>query len=126
VLVALTGVWFGYPILDPIAGLVVSLFIAYACWQIAREASGVLADEIVLTDEDIRPVVQTVPGVIGCEKIRTRGSADNVFVDLHLWIDGRTPLGEAHAISHVVKDRLMTRFPEIVDVVIHIEPPKAN
>ena len=124
VLAALTGVSLGYPVLDPIAGLVVSVFIGYACWQIAREASGVLADHIVLAAEDIRPVVESVPGVIGCEKIRTRGPADNVFVDLHLWIDGRTPLGEAHALSHVVKDRLMARFPEIVDVVIHIEPPR--
>jgi len=123
VLAALTGVALGYPVLDPIAGLVVSVFIGYACWQIAREASGVLADEIVLAEENIRGVVQSVPGVIGCEKIRTRGPADNVFVDLHLWIDARTPLGEAHALSHVVKDRLMARFPEIVDVVIHIEPP---
>jgi cation diffusion facilitator family transporter len=123
VLVALVGVGLGFPVLDPIAGLVVSGFIGYACWQIAREASGVLADQIVLAEGDIRPVVESVPGVIGCEKIRTRGASDNVFVDLHLWIDGRTPLGEAHALSHVVKDRLMARFPEIVDVVIHIEPP---
>ena len=123
VLVALAGVWLGYPVLDPIAGLVVSGFIGYACWQIAREVSGVLSDEIVLKEDDIRPVVESVPGVIGCEKIRTRGASDNVFVDLHLWIDGRTPLGEAHALSHVVKDQLMARFPEIVDVVIHIEPP---
>jgi cation diffusion facilitator family transporter len=126
VLMALAGVWLGYPVLDPIAGLVVSGFILHACWQIAREASGVLADEIVLAEEDIRPVVESAPGVIGCEKIRTRGSVDNVFVDLHLWIDGRTPLGQAHAISHVVKDRLMTRFPQIVDVVIHIEPPHGH
>ena len=124
VLVALAGVWLGYPVLDPIAGLVVSGFILYACWQIAREASGVLADEIVLAEDDIRSVVESVSGVIGCEKIRTRGPADNVFVDLHVWIDGRTPLAQAHALSHVVKDRLMARFPEIVDVVIHIEPPK--
>ena len=123
VLVALVGVGLGFPVLDPIAGLVVSGFIGYACWQIAREASGVLADQIVLAEGDIRGVVDSVPGVIGCEKIRTRGSADNVFVDLHLWIDGRTPLGEAHALSHVVKDKLMARFPEVVDVVIHIEPP---
>jgi cation diffusion facilitator family transporter len=123
VLVALAGVGLGYPVLDPIAGLVVSAFIGYACWQIAREASGVLADEVVLADDNIRPVVESVPGVMGCEKIRTRGAADNVFVDLHLWIDGLTPLGDAHALSHVVKDKLMARFPEIVDVVIHIEPP---
>ena len=126
VLVALGGVWLGYPILDPLAGLIVTVFIGYACWQIAREASGVLADEIVLPEEDIRTLVESVPGVVGTEKIRTRGSADNVFVDLHLWINGRTPLGEAHALSHVVKDKLMTRFPEIVDVVIHIEPPHTS
>jgi divalent metal cation (Fe/Co/Zn/Cd) transporter len=33
------------------------------------------------------------------------------------------PLTEAHDLSHVVKDRLMGRFPQIVDAVIHIEPP---
>ena len=64
-----------------------------------------------------------MPEVIGCEKIRTRGSADYAFLDLHLWLDGATPLQAAHAISHVVKDRLMTKFPELADVVIHIEPP---
>ena len=123
VLVALVGVWLGYPILDPVAGLVVSVFIGYACWQVAREASGILADQVVLAEEEIRAVVESVPEVVGSEKIRTRGTADSVFVDLHLWLDSRTPLGEAHALSHVVKDRLMERFPEIVDVVIHIEPP---
>src|SRR5262245_18898120 len=123
VVAALAGVWLGYPVLDPLAGLVVSVFIGYACWQIAREASGVLADQIVIAEDDIRSVVESVPGVIGSEKIRTRGTADNVFVDLHLWVDSRTPLGEAHALSHLVKDRLTERFPEIVDVVIHIEPP---
>jgi len=123
VMAALGGVWLGYPVLDPLAGLVVSVFIGHACWQIAREASGVLADEVVIAEDEIRSVVESVPGVIGSEKIRTRGTADTVFVDLHLWVDPRTPLGEAHALSHVVKDRLMHRFPEVVDVVIHIEPP---
>jgi divalent metal cation (Fe/Co/Zn/Cd) transporter len=71
----------------------------------------------------VRSVVQSVPGVIGCEKIRTRGSADYAFLDLHLWLDGNMPLQEAHSASHVVKDRLMTKFPQLADVVIHIEPP---
>jgi len=123
VLAALFGAWLGYPRLDPFAGLVVAVFSGHACWQIARDASGVLADQIVIAEEGIRSVVESTPGVVGCEKIRTRGPADSVFVDLHLWIDGRTPLAEAHAISHVVKDRLMECFPQIVDVVIHIEPP---
>jgi len=123
VLGALFGVWWGYPLLDPMAALVVAGFIGHACWSIAQEASRILSDEIVIAERDVRGVVQSVPGVIGCEKIRTRGSADYAFLDLHLWLDGNMPLREAHATSHVVKDRLMTKFPALVDVVIHIEPP---
>jgi cation diffusion facilitator family transporter len=123
VLGALVGVWFGYPLLDPIAALLVAGFIGHACWSIAREASRILSDQIVIPEEQVRAVVQSVPHVIGCEKIRTRGAADHAFLDLHLWVEGSTPLREAHATSHVVKDRLMARFPQLADVVIHIEPP---
>ena len=123
VLGALLGVWWGYPLLDPMAALLVAGFIGHACWSIAQEASRILGDEIVIAEGDVRQVVQSVPGVIGCEKIRTRGSADYAFLDLHLWLDGNMPLKEAHAASHVVKDRLMTKFPQLADVVIHIEPP---
>ena len=123
VIAALVGVWFGYPLLDPLAALFVAGFIGYACWEIAQEASRILSDEIVIAEDDVRGVVESVPDVLGCHHIRTRGSADHVFVDLHIWLDGRTPLDAAHATSHIVKDKLMTRFPQIVDVVIHIEPP---
>jgi cation diffusion facilitator family transporter len=123
VLTALLGVWWGYPQLDPLAALLVAVFIGRACWSIAQEASRILSDEIVIAEEDVRAVVQEVPEVLGCEKIRTRGSADHAFLDLHLWLNGDMPLQDAHATSHVVKDRLMTKFPELADVVIHIEPP---
>ena len=123
VLGALLGVWWGYPLFDPMAALLVAGFIGHACWSIAQESSRVLADQIVLPEGEVRDVVQSVTGVIGCEKIRTRGSADYAFLDLHLWLDGDMPLKTAHAASHVVKDRLMTKFPQLADVVIHIEPP---
>ena len=123
VLGALMGVWWGYPLLDPMAALLVAGFIGHACWSIAQEASRILADEIVLPEGQVREVVQSVPEVLGCEKIRTRGSADYAFLDLHLWLNGNMSLERAHATSHVVKDRLMTKFPQLVDVVIHIEPP---
>jgi cation diffusion facilitator family transporter len=123
VLGALLGVWWGYPLLDPLAALVVAVFIGRAGWGIAQEASRILADEIVIAEADVRAAVATVPAVLGCHQIRTRGSADHVFMDLHVWLDGQTPLNAAHATSHIVKDRLMRRFPHVADVVIHIEPP---
>ena len=123
VLGALIGVWFGYPLIDPLVALLVAGFIGHAGWSIAQDASRILSDEMVIAEDEVRAVVQAIPDVIGCEKIRTRGSADHAFLDLHLWLDGAMSLEAAHATSHVVKDRLMQRFPQLVDVVIHIEPP---
>ena len=123
VLGALIGVWLGYPLLDPLAALLVAGFIGRACWNIAQNASRILSDEIVIAEHAVRDVVQSVPHILGCEKIRTRGSSDHAFLDLHLWLDGEMPLSVAHATSHVVKDKLMAKFPQLADVVIHIEPP---
>ena len=65
----------------------------------------------------------SVPGVLGCHHIRTRGSEDHVFLDLHVWMAADMRLDEAHHISHVVKDKLMAHYPGIADAIIHIEPP---
>ena len=123
VIAALAGSAYGFPILDPLAALVVVGFIGYAGFEIARDAAKILSDQIVISEEDIRQVVQSVPRVLGCHHIRSRGSSDHVFLDLHVWLDGATPLTEAHAVSHTVKDLLIERYPQIADAVIHIEPP---
>jgi cation diffusion facilitator family transporter len=123
VIVALVGVWWGWTILDPLVALAVAVFIGRAVYEIARQASDVLADRAVLDPDDIRRVVSTVPEVIGCHHIRTRGSSDHAFLDLHVWFPADMRLDEAHERSHEVKDRLMHTFPSLRDVVIHIEPP---
>ena len=123
VIAALIGVRMGYLWLDPVAALVIAGFIGYACWEIFQSTSGILADRFVIPEGAIREVVRSVPEVVGCHHIRTRGSNDFVFLDLHVWMDRDMRLDEAHRLSHVVKDRLMARFPEIKDAIIHIEPP---
>ena len=67
--------------------------------------------------------VMGVPQTLGCHHIRTRGTLDYTFLDLHVWFAPDTTLYEAHRLSHVVKDRLMEAFPQIADAIIHIEPP---
>lgn len=123
VIASLIGVKLGYPVLDPLGGLVVAVFIALTGFEIAREASRILTDRIVMDEDDIRGVVMGVPQVLGCHQIRTRGSVDHVFLDLHVWVRGDLPLDHAHDISHQVKDAIMARYPEIADAIIHIEPP---
>lgn len=123
VLISLAAVWLGYPVMDPIGGLVIAVFIARTGWQIARDTSGVLSDRVVLAEDDIRRVVMGSPGVVGCHRIRSRGSADHTFVDLHVWYPPDMPLHEAHRLSHILKDQLMSTYPQIADAIIHIEPP---
>jgi cation diffusion facilitator family transporter len=123
VMLALGGVRLGWPILDPLAALVVAGFIGRAGLQIARSTTRILSDQMVIAESDLEQVVMSVPGVLGCHHIRTRGASDHVFLDLHIWLPPEMPLTNAHELSHVVKDRLMSRYPQIVDAIIHIEPP---
>lgn len=123
VIAALFGARLGFPLLDPLAALVVAGFITYGGYQIFHATSGILSDRSVMLERDIEHVVMSVAGVLGCHEIRTRGSEDHVFLDLHVWLPADMRLDEAHRISHVVKDKLMTRYPKIADAIIHIEPP---
>ena len=123
VIVALAGARSGLPILDPLAALVVAAFIGYSGYQIGLTTMKILSDRIVMSEHDIEQVVLSVEGVLGCHQIRTRGSADHVFLDFHVWLPPDMRLTQAHDLSHVVKDRVMARYPQIVDAVIHLEPP---
>jgi cation diffusion facilitator family transporter len=123
VLASLGAVKLGMPVLDPVGGLFIAAFIARTGWKVARDTSQVLSDRVALSEEDIRRVVMAVPEVVGCHQIRSRGSSDHIFVDLHVWFHGDTTLHEAHRLSHVVKDRILSAHPQIADAIIHIEPP---
>ena len=123
VLFSLSAVALGYPILDPIGGVAIAILIGRTSYEIAKDTSGILSDRVVINEEDIRRIVMTVPEVLGCHHIRTRGSMDHVFLDLHVWFPAVMPLQQAHGLSHAVKDLLMERFPQIADAIIHIEPP---
>ena len=123
VLISLAGVRLGYRLLDPIGGVIIAVLIARTGFEIARDTSGILSDRVVIDEDEIRRAVMSVPGVLGCHHIRTRGPVDHVFLDLHVWFPADARLAEAHRLSHVVKDRLMEKYPQIADAIIHIEPP---
>lgn len=122
VIAALAGVAWGWPVLDGLAALVVAGFIGRAGFAIARSVADILADRIVMDDDQLRRVALEVPGVLGCHHIRTRGTPDHIFLDMHIWMRPDLSLFDAHQLSHVVKDRLMDQFPGLHDVIIHIEP----
>ena len=125
VLVGLAGVKFGWPILDPVAAIVVVGLIARAGYRIVTSSLDVLADAVVYSPHEISATAMRVPGVLDCHDVRTRGLPDHVHLDFHLTIAPETPTSESHAIAHRVIEAIRQRFPGIQDVTPHVEPPDA-
>lgn len=125
VIVALTAAKLNFPILDPLATLVISLFIAYTGYSIAKESSAVLCDSAAILDvKKIVDIVLKVPGVKTCHKIRTRGRPDDIYVDLHVQVSPDMPIGEAHRISYCIEESIKKDIPAVTDVVVHMEPSR--
>jgi divalent metal cation (Fe/Co/Zn/Cd) transporter len=60
--------------------------------------------------------------VVDCHSVRTRGSEDQVLVDLHLLIAPNATIERGHEIAHAVEAELRIRFSQVTDVVVHVEP----
>lgn len=125
VIVALVAVKLGFPILDPIITLVISGFITWSAWEIIHQESGILCDAVAIADPSkIVEVVLRIDGVRGCHKLRSRGRLDDVHIDLHVQVDGDMTLNESHNLSHRVQADIIAAFPEVSDVLVHLEPNK--
>jgi cation diffusion facilitator family transporter len=123
VIITLVAIKLNYPILDPIATLIIAVFIAWAAFGIIKQSSGVLCDAIVITDvKKIENIVLSIKGVKSCHKIRTRGRPDDVHVDLHIQVNPDMHMDHAHKISYTIEDEIKKGIPEVTDVVVHMEP----
>ena len=76
-------------------------------------------DELIA---QIRQVAVNIDGVRGTEKCFVRKTGMHYFVDLHIMVDGELTVTEGHDIAHSLKDEIRLRLPQIVDILIHVEP----
>lgn len=107
---------------DPIAGLVVGIFVAKEAILIIKESANILADRTALDGEKIAKVVEACRDVEACKDIRTRGTAGQIFVDLKILVNPSISVSKAHDIAEKVEELIKREFPDVVDVVIHVEP----
>jgi cation diffusion facilitator family transporter len=114
----------GYETADDWAALFASGFIMYNAYLIFRPALGEIMDEHLYDDlvVEIREVAQKVQGVIDTEKCFIRKTGMTFHVDLHLIVDGSISVKKGHDIAHDTKNVLLLEFPEIADILIHVEP----
>ncbi len=121
VLLSLIAVKLGWPWIDTVAALAIVGVIGHTGWQIVRRASDILADRAVLDPTIVKRIALSVDGVESCHKIRSRGTDQVTHLDLHIQVDGKMPLIEAHRLGHVAQQRLAREL-GTNDVIVHVEP----
>jgi cation diffusion facilitator family transporter len=122
VILTLLGIRMGYPILDPIASLIIAFFIGHAAVDILKESSRVLSDGVAIQKEEIEKVVLSIKGVKECHRIRSRGRPDDIHIDLHVLVDPGMDIHKAHHLSYAIENKIKRDFRGVTDVVVHMEP----
>lgn len=125
VLISITAVRSGYPVVDPIASLIIALMIGHIGYDILKEATVVLVDTSPLAGGDlvkIKEIASTVEGVKECHNLRVRGRNDAVQLDFHLLVSADMSIQDAHDVADKVEKKIKSEMPDVVDVVVHLEP----
>ena len=121
--IGIAGNLAGYPILDPIAALIVGCMVTKMGWDFGWEALHDLMDRAV-DDEEVAAIRQTVlqtPGVQSAHDLRTRKMGDMVVVDAHIEVDATLTVEQGHDIAVAVQRRVMQRH-RVINVMTHVDP----
>ena len=122
VVATLVVVWLGAAWADMVVSIGIAAAIGWAAWTIVRDASLSLSDVAVRDSGEIEQAVLSVQGVQGTHNIRSRGADGRVWVDLHIQVDPRMNVEQAHDIASDVARRVEDEFSRPADVTVHVEP----
>jgi len=127
ILIALALIQLGLGWMDLLMSVVVVGLIFKTGVDIIQEHIGPLVDETVIDPDIVEALVLQVAGVKGCRHIRSRGLAQQVFIDLTILVDAALSVREAHHIADAVEQHLGAQQQLfIVDVIVHIEEAEEN
>ncbi|HYR26329.1 MAG TPA: cation diffusion facilitator family transporter [Aquabacterium sp.] len=117
------GNMLGYPLLDPVAALIVGFMVARMGWGFGWEALADLMDRSASDEHiaQIRTILLETPGVHGLHDLRTRRMGDMIVVDVHLEVDGDMTVARGHDIAVDARVRVMDRLP-VLNVMTHLDP----
>ncbi|MCP5244685.1 MAG: cation transporter [Burkholderiales bacterium] len=124
VVLGIAGAMYGYPYLDAVAAVVVSVMIAKIGFDLVRSSTRELIDTALDRDEvsAIRKHIFDVKGVRAIHMLRSRKSAGDAFIDVHIQVDPLLSVSEGHQIGDAVRQRLLDAVDVVSDVTVHIDP----
>ena len=118
------GARLGFPVLDPIASLVICLFILKATFDIFRDAISKMTDRAVdqETADRILEVCAIQQDVVAVDSVKTRLFGDRVYVDVEIAVDGQMSLNQAHEAAERTHHAIETQFPAVKHCMVHVNP----
>jgi len=124
VLFGIGAVILGYPLADAIAAIVVALMVAKIGLNLVLESIKELVDTSLPPKlvAEIRKAIMSIDGVEGIHLLRTRQMGEDALIDAHIIVDPRITVSEGHSIGDTVRDELINRFDDIMDVLVHVDP----
>jgi cation diffusion facilitator family transporter len=119
----LVGNLMGYPLLDPIAALIVGIMVGKMGWGFGWDALHDLMDRAVNVEEveAIRTTLRETPGVAGVHDVRTRKMGDMVVVDAHIEVDALLTVEQGHNIAVAARAAVMRRH-RVLNLMTHVDP----
>ena len=123
-LIGIAGARMGFPILDPVASLVICFFIAKAALDIFKDAIDKMVDHSCdpEIENSIRTLAESQAGVKGIDFLQTRVFGNKIYVDIEISADGLLTLNDAHEIAEKTHDAIEKEFPKVKHIMVHVNP----
>lgn len=119
----IAGNLLGFPLLDPVAALIVGFMVTKMGWEFSWDALHDLTDRAA-TQEEVNNIAATIlatPGVHGLHALKTRKTGDMIIADVHLEVLGTLTVAEGHEISKQVSANVLGKHP-VLSLMTHIDP----
>lgn len=123
-LAGILGARAGFPVLDPLASVVICVFIAKAAADIFRDAVDKMVDHSCdeETEDQIRLCAVEQPEVERIDLLKTREFGNRIYIEMEIAVNGDLPLRQAHDAAERVHDEIERRFPKVKHIMIHVNP----
>lgn len=118
------GSYLGFPVLDPIAGLLVSLLIIKVGWDVLKEAVSALLTISPGKEklEKIKRTAAKVNGVGSISDVKAHYNGGDLYIDIKILVDYSLSVMEGHQIAVEVKEKLFSEIKETKEVLVHVDP----
>lgn len=122
--IGVMGARLGFPICDPLASIVICVFIIKAAWDVFYEAVNELVDRAAddETCTKLRELILEQEGVMGIDDMKTRLFGSKMYVDVEIGADGEWTLRRAHDVAQQVHDKIESEFPMVKHCMVHVNP----